>query len=270
MSIVPPESLYYRLQGPDLPNEKPPLVLLHGLMGFAANWGKISPYFREQRQVLVLDQRGHGRSAKPKIGYSPTDYAQDLKNLIDYLGIGQCHIVGHSMGGRVALRFASLYPENCRTLTMEDSGAEAKPDRKLWIEGLLGKIPVPFATREAAKSYFDENFKNDPLTGTFLHANLETKENGSLNWRFHAPGMIETVISGRVTDAMPEFSALKIPTLLFRGERSVEFPADEAERMQKSRANVELIIIPGAGHYVHAEQSALFTAALDKFLSAHD
>ncbi|MGZ3694831.1 MAG: alpha/beta fold hydrolase [Bdellovibrionota bacterium] len=270
MSIVPPESLYFRLQGPDVPNKKPPLVLLHGLMGFAANWGKIWPHFREQRQVLVFDQRGHGKSAKPNSGYSPTDYAQDLKALLEHLHLSECHIVGHSMGGRVALRFASLFPEHCRTLTMEDSGAEARPDRLQWITNLLGGIPTPFASREQAKAFFEQNFRDDPLTGSFLHANLETNAEGQLNWRFHAPGMIETVQTGRVTDSMREFTALTIPTLLFRGARSKEFTADEAERMQKSRANMELVTIPDAGHYVHAEQPLPFSQALESFISAHD
>lgn len=271
MSIVPPESLYFRVQGPEsAANTLPPLVFLHGLMGFAANWGKITPHFREQRQVLVLDQRGHGRSAKPQAGYSPSDYANDLKSLLDHLGWGSCHIVGHSMGGRVALRFAALFPENCRSLTMEDSGAEDNATRLQWIEKLLGGIPTPFHSREAAKQFFTENFRDDPLTGTFLHANLEAAADGTMDWRFFAPGMIETVRTGRVENAMDEFASLKLPTLLIRGERSHEFPADEAQRMKAARKEVTLVTIPDAGHYVHAEQPERFSAALEKFLAEHD
>jgi pimeloyl-ACP methyl ester carboxylesterase len=246
------------------------MVFLHGLMGFSANWGKIVPHFRADRAVLVLDQRGHGRSAKPAHGYSPADYAGDLKSLLSKLGWGKCHIVGHSMGGRVALRFAFTYPEHTQTLTMEDSGAESNPDRVEWIKGLLAGIPTPFPSREAAKKFFDEHFRDDPLTGSFLHANLETGEDGKMNWRFHAPGMIETVETGRKTDAMAELIGLTAPTLLIRGARSRELPADEAKRMSESRPGVELVTIPGAGHYVHAEQPAAFTAALDKFVRTHD
>jgi esterase len=123
MSIVPPQQLYHRVLGPEFRKGGPiPIVFLHGLMGFAANWGKIWPYFQENHPILVLDQRGHGRSAKPANGYSPTDYAQDLQALLANLGWEEIHIVGHSMGGRVALRFASLYPEKTKSLTLEDSG----------------------------------------------------------------------------------------------------------------------------------------------------
>ncbi len=271
MSIVPPQSLHYRVLAPASPasaERKAPLVLLHGLMGFAANWGKIWPYFQEERQVLVLDQRGHGRSAKPKSGYTPTDYAEDLHALLAHLGWEKCHIVGHSMGGRVAVRFTSLHPDQALSLTLEDSGIEANPKRIEWIRDLLGSIPTPFPNREAAKQFFQTHFANDPMTGSFLHANLEASESGSMDWRFYAPGMTETIEQGRATDAMAEFRSLQLPTLIIRGGRSREFPREEAERMQQIRPGVELVEIPEAGHFVHAEQPGPFSQALASFLAA--
>jgi pimeloyl-ACP methyl ester carboxylesterase len=271
MSIVPPETLYHRLHQPEngAASRGLPLVFLHGLMGFSANWGKIWPRFQD-RQVLVYDQRGHGRSPKPATGYAPTDYAEDLKGLLDHLGWKKCHIVGHSMGGRVALRFCSLFPELAATLTMEDSGAAAFPERVQWIQNLLGSVPTPFHEREVAKKFFVSRFAHDPLTGSFLHANLETRPDGTLDWRFHAPGMIETVRTGRATDAMAEFASLRAPTLLLRGAESTEFPAEEAARMAAARKNVELVTVEGAGHYVHAEQPAKFSEALGEFIRRHD
>lgn len=267
MSIPDPSPLYHRVHGPEIsPPGVLPVVLLHGLMGFAANWGKIWPELHATRPVLVLDQRGHGRSPKPATGYSPTDYARDLSRLLDHLGWPKAHIVGHSMGGRVALRFASLYPGRTASLTMEDSGADARPDRVNWIQDLLASIPTPFPDRESAKAFFAENFRDDPMTGGFLHANLEQGEDGSLDWRFHAPGMIETVETGRATDAMREFKELAAPTLLVRGSRSKEFPAGEAKAMAEARRNVELVTIEGAGHFVHAEKPKEFTQALARFL----
>jgi esterase len=268
MSIVDPRQLYYRIHGPE--GAAAPVVLLHGLMGFAANWGKIWPALHGARPVLVLDQRGHGRSPKPSSGYGPADYAGDLAGLLDVLGWSRAHVVGHSMGGRVALRFASLYPERTLTLTMEDSGANSRPDRVDWIRNLLASIPTPFPDRESAKVFFAGHFRDDPMTGGFLHANLEQRDDGSLDWRFFADGMIETVRAGRATDAMAEFSALAAPTLLVRGERSVEFAADEAVEMARARANVEFVTIEGAGHFVHAEKPAEFSAALVEFLARND
>jgi esterase len=248
------------------PSGPAPIVFLHGLMGFSANWGKIWPYFQEHRPVLVLDQRGHGRSAKPPAGYSPSDYAQDLSGLLDSMGWGECHIVGHSMGGRVALRFASLFPLFTRSLTLEDSGTEASPERISWIKELLASIPTPFPSREEAKRFFEKRFGDEPMLGGFLHANLETKDDGTLDWRFHAPGMLETIEKGRALDASAELRSVSCPTLIVRGSRSREFPAEEAMRMAGLRENIQLVEIEEAGHFVHAEKPVEFSAALEAFL----
>src|SRR5690349_15451462 len=113
-----PEEIYYRIHGD--PSDLPPLVLLHGVLGFAANWGKVWPHFSGDRQVLVLDQRGHGRSAKPETGYSPDEYAADLLNLLNSIGWKKVHLVGHSMGGRVAMHFAQTHSERLASLVLED------------------------------------------------------------------------------------------------------------------------------------------------------
>lgn len=267
MSIVEPKDIYHRIHGPDILSPQTyPVVLLHGLMGFSANWGKIWPELHHRRPVLVLDQRGHGKSPKPKTGYTPTDYARDLKGVLDLLGWEKVHVVGHSMGGRVALRFCSLFPERSLSLTMEDSGTDSRTERVIWIQELLATIPTPFDTREEAKTFFNDNFKDDPMTGSFLHMNLELKENGKLDWRFHAPGMIETVETGRATDASREFAKLSLPTLIVRGGKSKEFPALEAKHMASSRKLTSLVTIEGAGHFVHAEKPLEFTKALAVFL----
>jgi len=267
MSIVDPKDIYHRIHGPEgHTTSAAPIVLLHGLMGFAANWGKVWPELHLHRRVLVLDQRGHGKSPKPITGYSPTDYAHDLRGLLDHLGWEKAHILGHSMGGRVALRFCSLYPERGQSLTLEDSGTDSRPERVLWIRDLLASIPTPFRDREEAKRFFADRFKHDPMTGGFLHMNLEPKSDGGLDWRFYAPGMIETVQTGRATDANSEFTNLKLPILIVRGSKSEEFPQLEADQMARTQYRASLATIEGASHFVHAEKPQEFNSALTNFL----
>lgn len=105
--------------------EGPPVVLLHGFAAHAdLNWRRagITALLRERYRVIALDLRGHGLSAKP---HAPEEYgaemARDVARLLDHLEIGQAHIVGYSLGGFVALRFATLYPE--RTLSALPLGA---------------------------------------------------------------------------------------------------------------------------------------------------
>jgi esterase len=266
MSIATNFPLHYRVIEPENSNHFTPVVFLHGLMGFSSNWGKIWPALHERYPVLVYDQRGHGKSEKPKEGYSPTDYAQDLRALLEHLNWPKVHVVGHSMGGRVALRFCTLFPEKVKSVVIEDSGMSANPKRIQWINELLGAIPTPFADRNAAKKFFDEKYATDPMLGGFLHANLETKPDGSVDWRFYAPGMVETIVTGRATEAMTEFASLKIPTLIIRGGNSLEFPRGEMAEMQRILPAAQYEEISGAGHFVHAEKPVEFSQILKSFL----
>jgi esterase len=170
------------------------------------------------------------------------------------------------MGGRVALRFVSAHPELAASLTLEDSGMEPNPQRIQWIKDLLGSIPTPFTERDQARAFFQTHFADDPMTGSFLHANLETREDGTLDWRFHASGMIETIETGRAVDAMKEFSSLSLPVLIVRGSRSKEFPDAEARRMAQALPQSRLVVIEDAGHFVHAEKPVEFSHALRAFL----
>ncbi len=260
-----PEEIYYRIHGD--PSSLPPIVLLHGVLGFSANWGKIWPHFSSKRQVLVFDQRGHGRSPKPPTGYSPGEYSKDLLNLLNEIGWQKVHLVGHSMGGRVAIHFAHDYSERLVSLVLEDSGAEARPDRIQWIKGLLNGVPTPFPNREAAKHFFDKKYAGEPMLGGFLHANLVADTSGQMDWRFYKPGMIETIETGRANAAMEIYCNLKTPTLLIRGENSVEFTKDEADRMIRCRKYPTVFeTIRAAGHWVHADQPQEFCLAVEKFI----
>lgn len=243
-----------------------PLVFLHGLMGYASNWGKIWPQFAAERAVLVLDQRGHGKSEKPQHGYSPQHYASDLLHLMDELGWEKAHIVGHSMGGRVAMHFARSFPERCASLILEDSGAEARPNRIQWIRKLLASIPTPFPDRESAKKFFDTNFAGDPLLGGFLFANIERNAAEKFDWRFLPSAMEETIALGRAKDDLELFAAILAQTLIIRGERSDEFPQEEAERMVQQKQNARLVVVSGAGHFVHPTHPVEFCSALREFI----
>jgi esterase len=264
-----PQEIYYRIHQ-EAGSDKTPVVLLHGLMGFAANWGKVWPALSKDRPVLVLDQCGHGRSASRPTGYKPGDYASDLVGVLNLLNWKNCHIVGHSMGGRVALAFSANYPQRTKTLSIEDSGMLARSERTEWIKNLLGSVPTPFSNREEAKKFFANAYAPPSLLGNFLYSNLEEKSDGAYDWRFYKPAMLETIQQGRAVDAMNIFKNIKLPTLIIRGELSEEFPAHEADTMLASRSNTQLVTIAGAGHFVHAEKPVPFTQALRDFLNQND
>lgn len=249
----------------------PKLVFLHGLMGSGANWRKITPYFENAYHILLIDQRGHGRSFQPESGYSPEDYAQDLYEILEHLQWKQVMLVGHSMGGRNALCFASQWPDRVKKLVIEDIGPELQDAGARRIEELLDQVHTPYVSRAEARRDLLEEFplrissSQAHTLAQFFYSNLEEKKNGQVDWRFSLSGIRESLRAGRVRDRWQEWEMLKVPTLVIRGQHSQDLPLEIFSRMRK-RENVIGVEIPNAGHWVHFDQPQRFTEVLLQFL----
>lgn len=265
------DKFYHQITGRG--EDAPKLVFLHGVMGFTANWRRIAKAFEDEFRVLVFDQRGHGRSFQPAIGYAPEDYAGDLEKILDELGWQQIHLVGHSMGGRVAIHFAHENPERVTRLVVEDIGPSMYPEGVGLISRLLDTVPVPFANKREAKEWFDTEFmrlfadqsRREGLAA-YLYANLKENEAKQAVWRFYEPGMRESVAQGRATERWDEIEELKVPTLVVRGEHSRDLPREIFDRMLAANLLIKGVEIAGAGHWVHSDQPDAFIEALKAFL----
>lgn len=259
----------YSLSGPENGRR---WVFVHGLMGFLNNWKKITSNLDATERSLCYDQRGHGRSFKPDSGYAPEDYARDLKDLTDQLGWDRFILVGHSMGGRNVLVFASMFPEKVEKLIVEDIGPEANENSHVYYEKLLGCVPTPFETREQARDFFHHEFPKVAQTkeasnviGAFLYANLEDK-GGRWDWRFSKSGVLESVHAGRFKDRWQEVKNLKVPTLWIRGGNSKELSRENFEKVLSMNQMIQGVEIPGAGHWIHSEKSQEFTQVIKNFV----
>ncbi len=249
------------------------LVFLHGLMGFGVNWMRITQAFTSTHQILIYDQRGHGRSFQPQSGYSPHDYAEDLRTIIDELAWSKIELVGHSMGGRNALEFTHTYPQRVEKLVVEDIGPAMNQYGSSFISGLLDAIPVPFENRDAAKKYFEVDFiekykdtSNPRGLALFLSANLQERPDKKLSWRFYVPGIRESLMQGRAEERWNEIEALRVPTLWIHGERSQDLSKEVFEEILRRNPRIMGVEIKNAGHWVHSDQPAEFIATLLGFL----
>lgn len=256
---------HYQIYGD---SNSPKLVFLHGLMGFGANWRKIVSGLEDQFNILTFDQRGHGRSIKPETGYAPENYADDLLHILNELRWEKIHLVGHSMGGRNALNFASRFPRRVISLVIEDISPESKISDVERYEKLLGRVPTPFPNKKAAKDFLLNDF-GDPVLGNYFYSNLVENDEGVVDWRFSKTGILDSVRMGRQVDRWEEWRSLKMPTLLVRGEKSQDLPADIYECMLKENPNVQGVVIEGAGHWVHFDQPEAFLKNLKTFLLAN-
>lgn len=247
----------------------PKLIFLHGLMGFASNWRGIARHFEAQYQILLYDQRGHGKSFQPATGYNTSDYAADLITILDELGWSKCTLVGHSMGGRVAVEAASAYPARIEKLVIADIGPLSDMQSMLSIEEKLNSVPVPFENRDVARAFFDTTFLRKYRSETlkqFFYANLEEKPDGTFSWKFSKQGILETIWKARTIQQWKQFESLKMPTLLLRGEFSDDLPKALFEEVLKRNPNITGQEIPGAGHWIHADKPQLVIQALQDFL----
>ncbi|MGE3973871.1 MAG: alpha/beta fold hydrolase [Bdellovibrionales bacterium] len=242
----------------------PKLVFLHGLMGFAGNWRRITPAFEKDFQILTYDQRGHGRSFKPSGGYRPEDYADDLAKILEELGWEKIHLVGHSMGGRNAQNFAARFPQRVVKLVIEDIGPDTSEAAVQKIVDIIERAPTPFTDKVMAKDFFYNNYKDVSL-GAYLYSNIEEKPNKTFDWRFSKEAILESVRLGRAQERWDELKSLKMPTLLIRGEKSEELPRDVYEKALTVNPLVKGVEIAGSGHWVHFDKPDEFIQALKKF-----
>ncbi|MCX7977751.1 MAG: alpha/beta hydrolase [Bdellovibrionaceae bacterium] len=262
---------YYRISGP---REGRKWVFLHGLLGYANNWGRIVRGLSSSDCCLTYDQRGHGRSWRSEDinRYALSDYADDLKVILDALGWERVILVGHSMGARVGLQFAVQYPKRVDKFIFVDITPTPRPERLAFFRALLDCVPTPFSSREQVREFFTHEFQklappggNSPMVAEFLKANLRETANGHLDWQFHREGVLKTVELGHQVDGWAQIQSLEVPTLVIRGERSQDLSEQDFRRLLESNSMIQGVTIPGAGHWVHAEQPEAFLGAIRSF-----
>ena len=265
------DQFHYKIQGG---NSLPKIAFLHGIMGSGNNWLKITSQLSNY-QSLTFDQRGHGRSFKPKSGYSPENYAEDLKKIVDELGWEHFSLVGHSMGGRNALSFAQNNAERLTSLVIEDIGPGNSPRGRSKIHSYLDLVPTPFSSRLEAKNFFQNEFMSKMVAhpqarvlSQFFYMNIENLEDGTADWRFYKKGVLETLERGRDYDFWPVVEKLRIPVLWVRGASSTDLEASVYKEILQKNPLIQGEEVLGAGHWVHSEKPRDFVRVLRAFLEA--
>lgn len=259
------------------PTDKTPIVFLHGLMGYALNWRRIATAFQGDRQILIYDQRGHGRSFKPDQGYAPEDYADDLGLILHEIGWTQIDLVGHSMGGRNALNFAYRFPKVVRRFVIEDIGPQMNPGSLERIQRLVQLVPVPFLNKIRAKDFFMNEFPKllagNPQAqtlGPYFYANMQEGEDGLVSWRFNVQAILSSLSAGREKERWQEWEDLIMPTLVVRGEGSEDLSRETYLQMLERNHLSRGVEIQGAGHWVHFDQPDLFIRVLRNFFDSSE
>ena len=244
--------------------EGQPFVILHGFLGMSDNWKTLGRQFSDHHfQVHLIDQRNHGRSFWDD-NFSYEVLAEDLKHYCDTNNLTNIILVGHSMGGKTAMLFATLFPEIVSKLVVVDISPRFYPiHHDVILEGLDAlDFDVVKSRGEADKLLSD--YVPDFGTRQFLLKNLYWIEKGKLALRINLKVLKEEV--GEIGEALPPYAKFEKRTLFLRGDRS-EYIGIEDERIISSHfTKVEIATISNAGHWLHAENPKDFFEAVVQFI----
>ncbi|MFN8145172.1 MAG: alpha/beta fold hydrolase [Bacteroidia bacterium] len=251
--------LHYKKTG-----EGKPLFILHGLFGLGDNWMTFSNTFSSLGfACYAIDLRNHGRSPhSDDISYSLM--AADVKELMDDLSIDKIILMGHSMGGKVAMFFSELFPERVEKLIVVDIAPRYYAPHHQNILSALHAVDLQSA---GGRKQVEEQLRvsiHDEATLQFLLKNLYWKEDNRLDWRFHLNGLEKHIDAIGV--AFSPKNKISVPALFIRGEKSGYIQTGDENEIKSIFMDVEIVTVPNAGHWVHAENPKGFAEKVETFL----
>jgi esterase len=246
---------------------KPPLIMLHGIGRVAHTFDHIAPHFTGKYHVMAIDMRGHGDSGwDPKGAYLVEDYTRDIEAFAEQLHLRNIVIWGNSTGGRVAQVFAGLHPELVTAVISEDVG----PERPREIaDGFTSRVKREDETGWASEEELFANLKAgnsrtpDEILRAYAHYGSKPRVDGRIVWKRDP-----AIGNGFVPTELWRFvRQIKAPIIYILGGRSTIVPAETQEELKRTLHQVQIVTIPGAGHYPNEENTKEFLAIVDKFLA---
>ena len=242
-----------------------PVVILHGLMGSCENWRGVRAALADRYRVVCLDLPNHGRS--PHVArFDLRSIGDDVAETLDAAGVGQAVVIGHSLGGKVAMQMASDHAERLRGLVVVDISPRAIQPAHLFVLRACLQLDLASAKRRSELDAALAQLIPQPETRDFLLKNVVRGKDGQFVWRVPLQYLIDNYRA--VSDAPPLVAPYAGPALFVAGETSpFRLRADEA-LVRGWFPAVRFVTIPGAGHLVHADQPERFEAQMRTFLSA--
>ncbi|MBS4216717.1 2-succinyl-6-hydroxy-2,4-cyclohexadiene-1-carboxylate synthase [Bacillus sp. FJAT-49711] len=266
--IVPVDGIdyYYEVSG-----SGEPLILLHGFTGDSSTWNSIKSFLLDSFQVISIDIIGHGKTSSPTDlnKYSMEQVISHICSLMNHLSLNKVHILGYSMGGRLALSFAIAFPERVKSLILESvsPGLKSDEERKLRVQADDQLCQMIMQQGLEAFVYYWEGI---PLFKTQESLEESVKLQIRRQRLSNNPIGLVNSLQGMGTGVQPswwdDLKNIEIPVLLLCGEKDRKFCTISKE-MQLLIKNVDLIEVERVGHAIHVEDPRIFGTIVREFLS---
>lgn len=242
-------------------DDKPPLLIAHGLYGSGRNWGIIAKRLSDSRQVVAVDMRNHGQSDWFDTHTYP-DMANDLGEVIDAFG-GRMDVLGHSMGGKAAMVLALAHPEKVNRLIVADIAPVSYGHTQIHLIDAMNSVPLDQIDKRSDADIFLAKIIVETGVRSFV---LQSLDVSSKSWRLNL-GILAMYMDDIIgfPDVNGSYSG---PTLFLSGGDSDYVKRDYRPLIKPLFSAARFAKIPGAGHWLHAEKPREFEAAVRAFLDS--
>ncbi|NVO19663.1 MAG: alpha/beta fold hydrolase [Bacteroidetes bacterium] len=229
-----------------------PLIILHGLFGQSDNWVTVGKRLAEHFSVFIPDQRNHGMSPHSTVHTYPA-LSDDLADFMDQHDISKARVIGHSMGGKVAMTFALELPDRVEKLVIVDISPRKYPERNVHTQVITQMLSLnldSLGSRTEAEKILEDRVP-DPRIKMFILKNLYYQLPGKLAWRLNLEAINHSL--PELFDGISAETQYRGPVLFIRGAASDYILDEDRPLIQKLFPHFSLETITGASHWVHAD-----------------
>jgi esterase len=239
------------------------VILIHGMFGSLSNLGSLARHLANRFRIVSVDLRNHGDSPHDPFMDIPC-MAKDIIELMDALNLQSAILVGHSLGGKVAMQVALNYANRVSKVVVADISPVAYKARQDSALDALEAVSKAVLSSRSQADKIAAQYVIDAQTRAFLLKNIVRAENGIYRLRLNMESILEYYASTLV--AAPEGASYHGPSLFLKGEISAYIQTKHRPIMQNLFPNHDLQIMSGVGHWLHAENPDDFNSRVEEFL----
>lgn len=246
--------------------EGPPVVLMHGLFGSGGNLGALARSLVDDFTVYSIDLPNHGRS-EWMAQASLANLAEEVLGWMDSTNLSTPAFVGHSLGGKVAMEIALSQPQRCAVAVVADIAPVSYPPHHDSVFAALDAVTSASVQSRSEASEIMSRYLEEDGVIQFLLMSLKRTKDGHYDWRFNLQGIKRDYEAVRAEpDVKMPFQG---PVLFIKGGDSDYILPEHRERVLQLFPAAEVKVMPGCGHWLHAQQPALFNGIVGRFLQQH-